>query len=585
MKLSLRPYQERGRDEIRLEFKRGRKRPLYVLPTGGGKTVLYAAIAEGAAALGKRVLILEHRKELIRQASLAVGGVGVAHQIVAPAAKLAGIRRAHVERLGFPMLTPDAHVAVASVQTLGVRMDWLAAFDPDLIVVDEAHHAVAGTWARILAACPRARVLGVTATPCRTNGQGLGDVFDCMVLGPSMRELIAQGYLLPPRVVAPPVRMDASKLRKGRDGDWNPDSVAEAMAAREITGDAVEHYARLAPGRPAIVFAANLKHAADIAKEFRAAGFRFEVIHGEMDDLERDRLIYGLADGTVQGLVTKDLISEGTDIPVAEVAIMLRLTESESLFLQQAGRVLRPVYAPGFDLSTLEGRLDAIAASGKPHGLIIDHVGNCGRLVDGVFIPKHGLPHEDRQWALQGRRKRKRALTPEEESVAARQCPSCYALHEPAPACPACGFAYPIRVTKGPEVVAGELVEVGDAVAAEAAARAEARRAQAQARSLDALVATGMNAKRAEHVLAARQEKDRLRLQVQDLLRAWHEAAGRPRPAARAVLEAFGFESTSVKSMKPKELRAAVERVTEALLVLQLGPAVDDGTIRIRSSG
>lgn len=581
MRLTLRPYQLRGLDEIRAFFKQLKRAVLYVLPTGGGKTVTYAAIAEGAAARGKSVLILEHRKELIRQASLALGGIGVPHQVIAPADKVAGIRRAHVERLGWPMIDPNAHVAVASVQTLAVRMEWLAEFDPDIIVIDEAHHAVAGTWARIIAACPRAKLLGVTATPCRTNGQGLGDVFDCMALGPSMKELIADGYLVPPRVVVPPLRVDFSKVAMTRKGDRDTEAMADlAMASRELVGDAIEHYNRLAPGRPAIVFASNLKHAAAVAEEFRAAGYLFEVIHGDMDDTERDRLIYGLGDGSVQGLVTKDLISEGTDIVAAEVAIMMRFTESESLFLQQAGRVLRPVYAEGFDLTDIDGRHAAIAASGKPHGLIIDHVGNCGRVVDGEFVPKHGLPHQDRDWSLKGR-KRKKGAAATAEVVAIRQCPECYAAHDPAPACPACGFTYKVRAMKPPERVEGELVEVQD----EQAATLAARRAQAAARTVQELVAaTGMNDKRAQHIIAAREEKARLQQQVKGLLIRWHEAAGRPRPAARAVADTFGFASTEVVKMKPKALREAVERVTEELLRLQLGAPANDNGFAIRSS-
>ena len=583
VKLSLRPYQQQGLDDVRVEYSRGKRAPLYVLSTGGGKTVTYAAIAEGAAARGKRVLILEHRKELIRQASLALGGIGVRHRVVAPAARITGIRRAHTEKLGFPMLDASATVVVASVQTLGRRMDWLAEFDPDLIVVDEAHHAVAGTWKRIIEACPRARLLGVTATPCRTNGQGLGDVFDCMVLGPSMKELIADGYLVRPRVVAPPVRADFSKLRKSANGDWDPDSVAEAMASREITGDAVAHYGRLCPGRPAIVFAANLKHAAEVAQAFRDAGWRFEVVHGEMEDDERDRLIYGLADGTLQGLVTKDLISEGTDIPVAEVAIMLRLTESESLFLQQAGRVLRVVYAPGFDLSTADGRLAAIEASGKLYGLVIDHVGNCGRLIDGQFVAKHGLPHDDRAWSLDGRKKRKGKAA--EEIVAFRQCPECYAVHDPAPACPSCGFTYVVRVAKGPELVDGELQEVPEDAALQQ--RLEARRAQGRARTVDELVASvpGMNSKRAAHILAAREEKERLREQLRDVCRRWYRAEPRQVPAVTALRDAFGLTPADVERMKPKALKQSIERVTEALLALTLGaPANDNGAFVLRQS-
>ena len=582
MKLTLRPYQEKGRSDLRACYAAKKRAPLYVLPTGGGKTVTYAAVAEGAAERGNRVLILEHRKELIRQASLALAGMGIRHQVIAPANVVASIRRAHIERFGWPMIDPNAGVAVASVQTLAVRMGWLAQFDPNLIVIDEAHHAVAGTWKRIVDACPSARLLGVTATPCRTNGQGLSDVFDVMVLGPTMKELIADGYLVPPRVVAPPLRVDLSQVRR-RGGDLDADAQAELlMSSREITGDAIEHYTRLAPGRPAIVFAANLKHAEEVAKAFREAGWRFEVIHGEMEDADRDRLIFGLADGSIHGLVNKDLISEGTDIPVAEVAILLRLTDSESWYLQATGRVLRTVYAPGFDLATLDGRLAAIAASGKHYGLVIDHVGNSGRIIDGEFVPKHGLPHDDRDWSLQGRKRRKRGA-PTEEVVATRQCPQCYAVHDPAPACPCCGFAYKPREMKPPKQVEGELVEVTDVTAA--AAREAAKRAQAAARTVQDLVATGMSTGRAKHVLEARAEKERLQRQLRDLAERWYAEAGHADvPLQRALHEAFGFRPLEISGMKPKALREAIERVTEEVLRLQLGSPANDNGFAIRSS-
>lgn len=596
MKLQLRDYQARGRDDIRAEFGRRRRRVLYVLPTGGGKTVLYAAIAEGAAEKSKRVLILEHRKELIRQASIALGRLGIRHQVVAPKKRMTGIRAAHVEAFGIPMLDARATVAVASVQTLAVRPDWLADFDPDLIVIDEAHHAVAGSWAKIIAACPRALLLGVTATPCRTNGQGLGDVFEVMVLGPSPADLTADGWLLPARIVAPPVLADFSKVRRSAGGDLNPEDLEDALDDPRITGDAIEHYSTIAPGRPAIVFAATLEHAAHVAEQFQAAGWRFEVIHGGLEDTERDRMIEGLATGALHGLVSKDLISEGTDIPVAEVAIFLRRTESEAFFLQACGRVLRPVYAPGHDLGSLDGRLAAIAASGKPYGIIIDHVGNVGRMVDGVFVAKHGRPHDDRLWDLRGRRRRRRAAE-EEPAGASLRCPRCYVVDATTPRCTAiqpdgteCGYKFSDEELglvaaarrRAPGTVEGKLVEVPED--AEAIARAELRRAQAQARTVEEIVAaTGMATGRAAHIVTAREEKDRLRRQLRELCDRWYRQAGHADVSLqRAVRDAFGFGPADVWGMKPKALRAAVEAVTAEILRIELGETANDNAIVIR---
>lgn len=567
MRLRLRPYQDDGLNDIRGSLGKGNKAPLYVLPTGGGKTVCYSAIGEGAAARGNRVLILEHRKELIRQASVALGRLGVRHQIVAPPDKIADIRRVHVAKLGQPFIDRDAIIAVASVQTLARRMDWLQEFNPALLVIDEAHHAVAGTWARIIAALPRAKLLGVTATPCRTDGQGLGDVFDDLLEGPSIAELIADGYLVSPKLYAPPLPRDAQEeLKKARrkGGDIDAGEQSAILDKPTITGCAVEHYTKVAAGKPAIVFCASIRHATHVCDAFCAAGYRFKVITGDMEDDERDAGINGLAEGTVQGIVTVDIAGEGVDIPVAEVGIMLRATESESLYIQQGGRVLRPVYADGYDLDTPEGRLAAIAASPKPFAIILDHVGNSGRTEGGRFIVKHGLLTADRAWSLKGRKKRKGASRDDEPLLKIIQCPSCYTAHEPRPTCPSCGHVYQAQAHQ-PRQVAGELVEIKPSEA-ELARQAE-RLAQGKARSVEQLVATGMSLHRAQHIVAARAEKDALQNELRDLLIKWARNTG------RGISQTWGFALADVREMKPKALRENIEKVSQALFA---APANDN---------
>ena len=528
MKVTLRPYQQAGVDELRACFKAGKRAPLFVLPTGGGKTITYAAIAEGAAAKGNRILILEHRKELIRQASLAVGGLGVRHQVVAPPGKVADIRRTHVARLGWPMIDNSSHVAVASVQTLARRMDWLQQFDPDVIVIDEAHHAVAGTWKRVIEALPRARLLGVTATPCRTDGQGLGDVFDTLVLGPTMLELIELGNLVRPRVFAPPMAVDlANAAHKG--GDFDPAAAAELLDKPSVTGDAVDHYRKLAPGKPAIVFCSSVKHAEHVAADFRAAGFRFEVVTGDMDDDLRDERIMGLGDRRLHGICSVDVLSEGTDVPAAEVAILLRPTESESLYLQQVGRVLRP-------------------AEGKEFGLVLDHVGN---------VARHGLPHSDREWTLEGRKRGKRS-TESEQTIRVQQCPKCYLAHEPAACCPGCGHVYEVQ-SRQIQQRDGELQEITDAPAP----KVQTGRLQDMA----SLKAAGISTGRAAHILAARAEKEKLQNELRDLLARWSKVTG------RSVRDGWGFAMADIRDMKPKQLRENIDKVGEALF---LDPANDN---------
>lgn len=565
MKLKLRDYQIQGMNDIRAAFagkqspnivyRKGHhgpaKRVLYVLPTGGGKTVVYAAISEGASSKGNRCLILEHRKELIYQASMALARLGVPERVIAPPPKVAEIRRRHIAELGQPYVHQSADVAVASVQTLARRIPWLDEYRAKLVICDEAHHAVAGTWMRILEETPYSSWLGVTATPCRTNGQGLGDVFDAMVMGPTIGELIDDGYLCQPKLFSVPIRDGGDSMssvgRKG--GDLDADQMADILDRPTITGDAVEHYTKHAPGRPAIVFCCNRRHAKHVAQQFRDAGWRFEVIDGTMEDRDRDNMIAGLASGELHGLVSVDLISEGTDIPVAEVAIMLRKTESEGMFLQMVGRVLRPVYAPGFDLDTLQGRLEAMAAGGKHYGLILDHVGN-------ILI--HGKPQDDRAWSLEGRKRKKSQKGEPEEDIKIKQCPVCYHVHDPAPQCPECGHVYDVIATPtGPRQRDGELTEVEETETERK--RREERRAQGQARTLEALQRQGMSEARAKHILEAREAKQRLQEELKTLLQKWTE---------RTTVDfavGWGCNFADVDRMKPKELRTRITEVSEAL--------------------
>lgn len=507
-------------------------------------TYTFVYIGSEAGKRGNPVLILEHRKELIRQASLSLASLGVMHQVVAPPDKVAAIRRAHVQRFGRPFISDRANIAVASVQTLARRYRWLDEFRPKLIIIDEAHHATAGTWAKIIERADYAKLLGVTATPTRSDGQGLGrsagGVFDAMVLGPSMAELIELGNLVPPRVFSPPPKIDLSGVHRS-GGDYKASELADATDNATITGDAVEHYRKIAPGRPAIVFCVNVDHAKHVAEHFRQAGFRFEILIGDMDDAERDRRIEQLADGRLQGLVTVDVISEGTDIPVAEVAIMLRATESESLFLQQAGRVLRPC-----------------PEMGKTHGIILDHVGNVGRWEDGQFVLKHGMPDADREWTLEGAKKRGKSNKDDNEPVLrVLQCPKCYLAHDPRPECPGCGYKYEARVFNPPKQSDGELREIQADEAEQL--RKEQRKRQGQAQTIDQLMALGMSRGRAEKILEAREEKARLRYELSTLLRQYQRRTGQ-HPA-----DTLGFGPVDIPLMKPKQLKQSIEAVSDAL--------------------
>lgn len=414
--ISLRPYQQTAVNELRASFRAGNRAPLFQLPTGGGKTFVFSYVADGATKLRNRVLILVHRKELLTQASMSLARIGLRHSLIAQDKHIRESIGLHVEELSAPFVDLAAPVAVASVDTLIRRLGTVKA--PQLIICDEAHHLTKGNkWGKAVAHFPDARLLGVTATPCRTDGKGLGmqadGYFDDLICGPSMGELIGMGYLLPPVVYAPPSVLDLTGLRT-QNGDYAATELAARVDKPTITGSAVEHYRRICPHVPAIAFCVSIAHAAHVAAEFRAAGFDFRVIDGSMHDAQRRNLIRALARGSIDGLTSCDIISEGTDIPVVGCGILLRPTKSEGLYLQQVGRVLRP-------------------SPGQERAFILDHVGNC--LV-------HGLPDADREWSLEGRKKRGKAANDNEPRVPVVQCPKCYAAHAPAPVCPQCGHVY-----------------------------------------------------------------------------------------------------------------------------------------------
>jgi DNA repair protein RadD len=443
--ITLRPYQTRDVERLRAAYRSGHRAPLYVLPTGGGKTYTFAYITSQAAARGNRVLILVHRQELLLQSSESLDSIGVDHGLIAP---------------GHTMTTDP--VQVASVQTLVRRLDRIT--PPDLIVIDESHHSGAETWGKILRAFPEARLLGVTATPCRLDGAGLGTVaggfFDCMVQGPTIMDLIEEGYLSRPKVYAPPTGVDLSGVHT-RMGDYVKSEMAAAIDKPKITGSAVEHYRRLCAGVPAIAFCASVAHAEHVAEEFRTAGFRAASIDGGMADGERKGRIRDLGSGGLQILTSCDIISEGTDIPVVGAALLLRPTQSLGLFLQQVGRALRPY-------------------PGKQHAVILDHVGNCLR---------HGLPDEEREWSLEGHKGSRASAKSQDVNVRTRQCERCYGVHRPAPRCPFCGHEYDDAPL--PEQVDGELREIDEEQAEflRRAKRREVGKAVAMANSLAELQA------------------------------------------------------------------------------------------------
>lgn len=404
--LTLRPYQERGIADIRRAYANKKRAPIYVGPTGSGKTALFAAIAHGAAAKNKRVLILSHRVELIDQISSALQIADTSHGFIAR---------------GYP--TESFQTMIASVPTLVRRFDKI--HEPDLIIIDECHHARAITWASILTHWPNAKRLGVTATPMRPSGEALGTLFDELIIGPTVRELQSLGFLAPLRVYAPPT-VDTSGLHT-RMGEFI-DAEAEALVNKPaITGSAVEHYRRLCDGVPALAFCVSIRHAKDVATEFRAAGYSAISLDGKTDRDIRRGVIADFRALKIQLLTSCGLFSEGFDCPGVRCGIMLKPTQSEVEYRQEAGRIMR------------------LNGLGEPN-FLIDHVNNTQRF---------GLPDEPREWSLTTHdRERKK------KSISVRVCESCFsAMPGGTRICPECGYEFPAK-PREVERRQGELVEL-----------------------------------------------------------------------------------------------------------------------------
>lgn len=465
--MQLRDYQSKFVRDIAAAFAQGARFPIGVAPTGAGKTAVMAHIAKGAAAKGNTCSVIAHRRELISQTSLALARGGVWHHVIAPESVRRECVALQVEELGRSFYNSDAPSSVASVQTLASRLGTSSAPDPfDLLFLDEGHHAVAGQWVRVLEAMPNAKGLGMSATPERLDGKGLGKnaggPYDAMVMGPTVESLIAAGWLTRPRIYSPPCDIDFSRIRTEK-GDFKRGDAAAVVDKASITGDVIDHYRRLANGVPAIAFCVSVEHAHHVAEQFQSAGFRAACVDGNMNPTDRRRAIRALGEGRLHVLTSCDLISEGTDIPIVGAAILLRPTQSLGLYLQQVGRALRPF-------------------PGKEYTLILDHVGNAVR---------HGAPEELREWSLDGRKKKKRGAKEEDTGPSVRVCLDCYATFpRDLDACPMCGAEVDKGGKSTPEQREGDLVEV-DAAALKRQRAIE----QGMAQTFDDLVALGKRRK------------------------------------------------------------------------------------------
>ncbi len=404
MTFVLRPYQVDAIENLRTAFRGGAKAVVFVLPTGGGKTACAAEVIVSAVAKGKRVLFLAHRKELIMQASAKLTQCGVAHGVIQ-----AGVR----SDLSKP-------VQVASVLTLIKRLPRLLAGDPgaialgadpqvqefDLIVVDECHHLPATSHAQAVQAWPKARLLGLTATPYRLDGRGLAEWFQGMVVGARVSELIAGGFLVPTRTFAPAAPKGLDQVKTER-GEFKMDEAAKVMDGVGPIHEIVETWQRLGSGRCTVAFCCNITHATHLAEAFNAVGVTAAAVSGRSPAEERAERLAQLADGRIQVLCNCNLLTEGWDLPAVSCVILARPTQSKAFYRQAGGRAMRP-------------------SRDKIEALILDHANN---------VQRFGMLDEDDEYRLD-KENRKQAR---ERGEAIRICPKCRAVNGLVPMCRNCG--------------------------------------------------------------------------------------------------------------------------------------------------
>ncbi len=363
--IALRPYQLEIVEAVRAAYRDGARSVLMQLGTGGGKTATASTLIARAVSKGKRVVFAAHLDALIDDTSERLASAGIAHGIV------------QADR----PTNAAAPVQVASLATLHRRGELPPA---DLVIVDEAHRGMAASVRAVLDGYPRARILGLTATPERGDGQPLGDVFERLVCGPSVAELTAAGYLVPAVVLSPPA----------------PTEGALAL-------DPVEAYVRHSPGRRALVFCTTVEQAEDVARRMPVPT---QTVLGETPREIRRSVRERVTRGEVLALVGCSAFLEGFDLPAIDTVILARALSTCSSFLQAVGRGLRT--SPG---------------TGKRDCLVLD--------LTGAAI-LHGLPGDERVWSLEGTAVRRtgEALAP------LSRCAACLAVFHSGPAvCPRCG--------------------------------------------------------------------------------------------------------------------------------------------------
>ena len=544
--MKLRPYQKDAKWRVHELWSQGVNNVCLVLPTGAGKSAITANIVHENAGPSA---VLAHRQELVSQLSMALARECVRHKIIGPKGLIKLCVRLHMEELGRSYYDPSANCAVVSVQTLVRRIDQLSTWfeKVTLWVTDECHHLCSDNlWGKGVALFPNARGLGVTATPLRADGKGLGrhadGVMDSMVVGPSMRDLIDAGFLSDYRIFAPPSDLDLSNVKVSNStGDFSIPALTNATRKSCIMGDVVSHYKRLAMGKRGLTFATDVKSAVEIAENFNIAGVPAIALDAKTPDADRVAALRKFKNGEYLQVVSVDLFDEGTDIPAVEVVSFARATQSYGKYVQSFGRALR-------------------LFAGKTHAIIIDHVGN---------VIRHGLPDAPRQWTLDAREKRGKN-TPD-DGVKLKACPDCTAVYErELTACPMCGFEPIPAGRSAPEQVDGDLHELDPATLA------QMRGMVAHANMSEADFAQDMQRRHVPHVgqlAGAKRHRERLATVgvlrgIMDLWAGVQRSKGvvDERVSHKRFYLRFGVDVLTAQTLKTAEMNDLIERVNGDLI-------------------
>lgn len=558
---ALRPYQQKVRDGIEHGWSSGSKNMLAVLPTGAGKTVLFSSILADEPGAS---CAIAHRQELVSQISLALARNRVRHRIIGPQSVVKLIVRLHMEEVGASYYDANAKCAVAGVDTLVRRGEQLAAWLPTvkLWVQDEAHHLIRDNkWGKAAMMFPNARGLGVTATPSRADGMGLGrhadGVMDGMVVGPSMRELITMGSLTDYKLFAPKSDFDRSSLSKSISkitGEVSAHESSKAVSTSslvahaekgQVVGDVVRTYRKLLDGLLTIVFAPDMITGGQLEKEYNAAGIPAKLVRGDMGDDERIGSIRKFRKREYLVLINIALFDEGFDLPAIQAVQDVAATESFGRFVQRAGRMLRLM-------------------DGKEFGIYVDHVGNIARHATVVhYADQSRVEICHREWTLDRRERRSAGKSEVNDTRTCNTCTGTFPRF--LDACPYCGEPIPAPAQRSSvEWVDGDLYELDAATLATMRA-AIARVDIDQNAYREQLINRGAAPLHAmAHVkrLVATQEVVAQLREAEAVWAGYERAAGlSDREIMRKFFSVFGVDLWTAQTWKAAEMTALIERI------------------------